>query len=257
MVMRYTEGIKLLVYKKLFKKIDSQLAKANSLRGALFRLQAVLNDRACAHIAYTFLLHRNSYIRGDEVSGTTMPDSVTKYYWKNGGTNTDPVVELIPKITEPVLMDLQEYFTNKDTIYYNNPYLGGIIENQWHEMMIYPVMPDDGTGGYCALTFLGVPEAQPYSEQFYLDLGHHFHSAIRKHGFLKQYFKITEKEKAVLEGMAVGKTTADIASELGLKQRAIELRLQNARKKLRARTTTEAVYKAAAYSIIFGGKNTD
>ncbi len=84
-----------------------------------------------------------------------------------------------------------------------------------------------------------------------MDIARQFHHGVKTEGLIAKYFNITDKEKFALEAMAVGKTTADIAVELGLKQRAIELRLQNARKKLRARTTTEAVYKASAYAIIF------
>lgn len=230
---------------------EKDIAKANSLRGALFRLQALLGEAATAHLAYTFLLHRNSHIRGDEISSTTMPDTVTRHYWGSGGTNTDPVVEVVPKILAPMAMDLVGVHSDKNLIYYNNPYLGAIIENGWENMMIYPIIPDDGTSGYSALTLLGAPDRPVYGDQFYLDLGRRFHHIIKKHGLLSTYFHITAKEREVLEYMATGKTTSDIANQLGLKQRAIELRLQNARKKLRARTTTEAVYKAAEYSIVF------
>ena len=238
-------------YAKLYDKIDSEIAKASSLRGALYRLQAVLGDEVCKHVAYTFLLHRNSYIRGDEVSGTTMPDSVTQYYWMNGGTNTDPVVETIPKLRAPMFMNLLDYYTNKNTIYYNNSYLASIHENGWEKMMICPVISGDSAAGFSAITLLGFPDSPYYDRAFYMEFPRRFHQAIKRNGLLKQYFKITDREILVLECMAVGKTTADIAAQVGLKQRAIELRLQNARKKLRARTTTEAVYKATAYSIIF------
>jgi len=240
-----------MTYFEVFKEIDVQVAKANSLRGALFRLQKVLGNKICAQIAYTFLLHRNSYIRGDEVSGTTMPESVTQYYWMNGGTNTDPVVETIPKLRMPMYMNLYDYYTNKSTIYYNNSYLLAIHDEGWESMMICPVISNDGAAGFSAITLLGVPSTPFYDREFYMNFPRRFHQALKSNGLLQQYFKITDREKLVLECMAVGKTTADIALEVGRKQRAIELRLQNARKKLRARTTTEAVYKAAAYSIIF------
>lgn len=47
-----------------------------------------------------------------------------------------------------------------------------------------------------------------------------------------------------------GKTAMDIADALTVTQRTVELRLQSLRKKLRARTTTEAVYKAICYGIL-------
>ncbi len=244
-------SMEMCVKNTLLKEIDQKLAEAHSIRGAIFKLQALLGAHGGAHLAYTFLLHRNSYIRGDEVSATTMPDEVTKHYWKNGGTNTDPVVEIVPKMREPQLMNLVEIMQDKQRIYHTNQYLAAIIEQGWQEMVVYPIFPEVGTSFYSAFTILGVPDKQKYTEQFYMQVGQVFHHSLKKYGLFRTYFKITDKEKIVLEGMAIGKTTADIASELGLKQRTIELRLQNARKKLRARTTTEAVYKATAYSIIF------
>ncbi len=237
--------------KALLKSIELKLAEARSIRGAIFRLQALLGAHGGAHLAYTFLLHRNSYIRGDEVSATTMPEEVTKHYWQNGGTNTDPVVEIVPKMHAPQMMDLVDIVEDKQRIYHNNQYLTAIIEQGWQKLMVYPIFPEVGASYYSAFTILGLPDEPKRTEQFYMEVGRLFHRSLKKYGLFRAYFKITSKEKKVLEYMAVGKTTLDIASELGLKQRSIELRLQNARKKLRARTTTEAVYKAAAYSIIF------
>lgn len=235
----------------LLESIEPALAEANSIRGAMFRLQALLGKHGGAHLAYTFLLHRNSYIRGDEVSATTMPHEVTKYYWQNGGTNTDPVVEIVPKMRAPQAMDLTDVVSNKNRIYHSNQYLNAIIKQGWQKMMVYPIFPNVGSVYYSAFTILGFPDAPKYNDQFYMEVARLFHQSLNKYNLFGKYFKITKKEKIVLEDMALGKSAADIAMALGLKQRAIELRLQNARKKLRARTTTEAVYKASVYSIIF------
>ena len=230
---------------------EYDLSGCSSIRGALFQLRDWLGAETSTHLAYTLLLHRNSHIRGDEVSAATLPGDITKHYWESGGTNTDPVVGLIPKISSPTLLDLGVVYENKNLIYHHNPYLGAIVDQGWQQLMIYPVIVNDGTSGFSALTLIGLPQSTLYDDDFYMDIARQFHHSVKTEGLIAKYFNITDKEKFALEAMAVGKTTADIAVELGLKQRAIELRLQNARKKLRARTTTEAVYKASAYAIIF------
>jgi DNA-binding NarL/FixJ family response regulator len=84
----------------------------------------------------------------------------------------------------------------------------------------------------------------------FIDIGRRLHRSFKNNGQLKDYFGIEEKEQLVLSRMADGKTAADIAQELDVTVRTIEMRLQNARKKLKARTTTEAVYKSVAYGIL-------
>ena len=166
--------------KTIFKKIDQELAEASSIRGAIFRLQALLGMHGGAHLAYTFLLHRNSYIRGDEVSATTMPHEVTKHYWQNGGTNTDPVVELVPRMSEPQLMDLVEITEDKQRIYHTNQYLAALIKQGWQMMMVYPIFPEVGASFFSAFTIIGFPDEQKYDAQFYMRVGHIFSPKPKK-----------------------------------------------------------------------------
>jgi DNA-binding CsgD family transcriptional regulator len=235
-------------------QLESGLNQARSVRGALFALQQALAPHGGTHIAFVFMLHRKSYIRGDHVAAGTMPAEVTATYWSSGGTQTDPIVELVPVLEGPVSVDLDQLIDTPNTKYFGHPYLTAVVAAGYPALTVYPITMGDGTPGYGALTILGSREqrSRQLEPEFYTRLGRVFQRGIKTHGQLRHYFSLSPKECEALERMACGRTTHEIGLELGLKQRTIEIRLQNARKKLRAHTTTEAVYKASAYSVIFG-----
>jgi DNA-binding NarL/FixJ family response regulator len=62
--------------------------------------------------------------------------------------------------------------------------------------------------------------------------------------------KLNDREIKVLDLVARGKTSAEIASKLCLSKRTVDFHIDNARNKLRAATRTEAVVKAAHAGLI-------
>jgi len=61
---------------------------------------------------------------------------------------------------------------------------------------------------------------------------------------------LTKREREVLNWVAAGRRQADIAATLGLSERTIENHLRRIRRKLRARTTAEAVQIAVRIGAI-------
>ena len=66
----------------------------------------------------------------------------------------------------------------------------------------------------------------------------------------ERYAQLSEREREVLNWVAAGRRQADIAATLGLSERTIENHLRRIRRKLRARTTAEAVQIAVRIGAI-------
>ncbi len=237
----------------LINRLEDDLQQARSVRGALFRLREILRPYGAEHLTYVFMLHPSSYKRGDQVASSTFPFDLWDYYWQSGATLTDALMEVAPYMAGPTSINLEMVVEQYRKGSASHKYFSAIVANGWPLVMGYPIIMNDGSHG---ISGLGVVCSRSslrklQDPEFYMELARCFQRGIKTHGQLSHYYALTAKEKLVLERMARGSTTQDVALELGLKQRTIEMRLQKARKKLRALTTTEAVYKATAYSIIF------
>ena len=75
-------------------------------------------------------------------------------------------------------------------------------------------------------------------------------AGVARTKFLPKFVMLKDREIEVLTWVARGKTSADIARQLGLSNRTIDFHLDNARIKLSAGTRTEAAIKAAASGLI-------
>jgi DNA-binding NarL/FixJ family response regulator len=75
-------------------------------------------------------------------------------------------------------------------------------------------------------------------------------AGVARTKLLPKLTKLKDREIEVLTWVARGKTSADIAHELGLSKRTVDFHLDNARIKLRAETRTEAAIKAVASGLI-------
>ena len=89
--------------------------------------------------------------------------------------------------------------------------------------------------------------------QLFVEVLRQLHVAVRRHGQIIRYLGLTPKECVTLTALAHGLSAADVAEEENVSLRAIEKRLQKSRSKLRARTTVEAVYKAALSGVLHKG----
>lgn len=229
----------------------SGVAKAKSIRDALFVLKTSAREFGGCDIAYEFVIRRASHVRGDLVSMTTLSRRYTDLYYPDGGPNSDPVLENIDNEYNPFIIDLKPLCLTKGSKYAANKFFNSLLQNGHRYLSAYPFESDARIGRIILTVFsnqkqfdLKIDPAQ------FIDIGRRLHRSFKNNGQLKDYFGIEEKEQLVLSRMADGKTAADIAQELDVTVRTIEMRLQNARKKLKARTTTEAVYKSVAYGIL-------
>ena len=241
--MRQVKNIRLL---------ENQLATTNSIRGALFVLKNFGKAFGNCHMAYEFMLQPKAFIRGDHINITTLPAAIYDTYLPSGGANSDPVIEKIATMNAPEYVDIEQVCKGSKLKFYQNPFFLKLLDIGCVSFAAYPILLDRADR-FGILTVFETAEQRKNAldADYYLDAALVFHRAISKFGQLGRYFGVNEKERFVLEKMALGKNALDVSDELEITQRTVENRLQSARLKLKARTTTEAVYKASAYQIIF------
>jgi DNA-binding CsgD family transcriptional regulator len=233
-------------------KLETALQQARSVRGALFRLREILQPFGAEHLTYVMMLHPTAYKRGDQVASSTFPMDMWQFYWQSGGMLTDALMEVAPFMAGPTSINLEMVTEQYRTGSAPHKYFTAIVKNGWPLVMGYPIFMNDGTLGISGLGVVCSAQSRLKlrEAEFYMQMGRVLQRCFRRYGYFRRYYDLTDKEVYVLEKMARGLTAAEIAEVLNLQTRTIEMRLQTARKKLRAMTTTEAVFKATAFSII-------
>ena len=230
--------------------IEQALGAANSLRGALFTLKNQVPEFMGYNIGYEYFVREHSYMRGDVIVQTTLPHSVTGQYGPSGSQNADPIIENISQLKDRYTVDLTNIITGKQSKY-KNKFFTALSNMGVKTMTAYAFLPPD-SHGFGALTILedAANASYAYPPERFAQIGFLFHTLMKRQGLLRQYLGINAKEQAVLDRMADGKTAQDAAQEFGVTPRTIEMRLQSARHKLKARSTTEAVFKSVCYGIL-------
>ena len=232
-------------------EIEKLIADSNSIRGALFAVKNSVSLFGNCNLAYELLVRQRGYIRGDLVNMTTLSHEVTSLYYPSGGTNTDPIIDKVGR-EEPFLeVDISGAIDDPESKYFGNPFFGALREGGCVSLAAYCVS-EPGTIGHAAFTVFEDASQQKrrHLTGEMLAFASAFHHALRCSGLIGRFFEINEREIVCLDQAAAGRSASDMANAVNVTGRTIELRLQSARKKLRARNTTEAVYKAVAYGML-------
>ncbi len=234
-------------------KVVEGVQESRSVRGALFRLLEILRPFGAEHLTYVLMLQPTAHKRGDLIASSTFPMALWQYYWQSGATLTDALIEVAPFMAGPTSINLEMVTEQYRKGSAPHKYFSALVGNGWPLVMGYPILMNDGTRGMSGLGVVCSRQSRKKLREadFYMEIGKVFQREMRQHGHFRRYHALTDKEIIVLEYMAKGRTAEEIALKLKLQKRTVEMRLQSARKKLRSLTTTEAVYKASAYSILF------
>jgi len=233
---------------KHYYDLSEKLSHCNSIRGALFYLKNHYTEFQDCDLGYEYFVRKNAYIRGDIIAETTLPRHITDLYAPSGGQNADPIVENIADMKETMSIDLAKLCSDHKSKYYRNAFFEGLQTYDCQTITAYAFLPP-GDFGFGALTLMQSKsyKATNLEPTHFADIGYALHTILKRQGHISRFIGITEKERFVIEKMADGKTAQDVAQYLNITPRTIEMRLQSARKKLKARTTTEAVYKSVCY----------
>jgi DNA-binding CsgD family transcriptional regulator len=228
-----------------------ELSLAENMPDGLQILKSNLKSQGVRDIVYTFMLYEKSYVRGDYMLHGTFPPEIRQLYEQSGGGAAFRFGEILAQISAPLFFDIKALLDIKSPMHSYNSCAPHIYERGYHTAWIIPFSKED-IGGYGFLMLFqdsrsGAPVMDIKQLAKYAPL---YHKSMKQHKQMAGYYGLTQKQCEALAGMAKGQTAGDIADHLGLTERSVELRLQEARKKLRARTTTEAAYKALAYGIL-------
>lgn len=232
--------------------INQIAARCQSVEDALHRLQQALQRDDLHSIYYAFALRRRERARNDVITAYTGPEDLFQAFLQVGGPATAVHAERLEQTGQAEQISTAALLnTLSDRQDPRTSFIASCVNAGARTMWLCP-FDGPATMGYGLLNLLFTTDgADPPVDPEDIDgFGAKVHLAIRDAGLLGQRFGLTGKETAVLDQLAQGYSAQDIAADQGITQRAIEKRVENARKKLNAANAVEAVYKATAYRIL-------
>lgn len=231
--------------------VDEAVAATRSMRGALFAVRNSFSQFTNSHLGFEILLGKKHYIRHDLINPTTFPPEVGAMYLKSGGPPFDPVVAMAAAGAETIWFDARKLIESEPQRYRHNGFLKALIDIGCPNLASY-CLPEFEQSSVVVLSAVYGEQSpfNPDATDDWVALARAILSSFRRHGRVSAYFGLNKKELDCLRSLSTGKSAVEMASEHALTTRAIELRLQKVRQKLRSRTSTEAVYKATAYGLI-------
>lgn len=232
--------------------IQDRLAQHDTLYDSLHELNAFLKPFGVGQLVYGFMLHRKSHLRqNDNILYATFERSIRDIGMKDGGALTYRFADVTPRADAPLFFDLEETLHGKGPLYSHNNSYRAIYNAGYRHAWVIPFSGVDENGFGLMIMFQNMsPNSQTINIdelKLYAPL---FHREMIGHKKLANHFKLSRKQIEALSWVSKGRTASYLAEKLGISERSIELRLQEARKKLCSLTTAEAVYKALAYGIL-------
>lgn len=231
------------------------VSECSTVREALEIAKSELLSDGVRDLVYGYMLGPHHFVRNDMVFASTLSDELMESYARYGGLNADPIAENASTLTQCMIINLEEIYNDKSGgKYYHHPFIGKLIY-QGYEYSLSFTLNNVEPVGFAAMTVY--PQSNCVPEDLNLDkfqnAANTLHKTLKDSGLMGRSFNLKNKEISCLKSMSAGKTAFDIATQNSVTVRTVELRLANARKKLNAKTTTEAVYKAVSYGIL--GRN--
>lgn len=229
--------------------LNDIIARSNSLRGALFALRTDYQPFRGTHLGFEHVVGGNRHVRGDLINPTTLPASFGALYAEGGGAAFDPVVQMATSGRDHTVIELMELLSTGPGQFRRHRFLNAMVEIGCVRLTSV-CLPRGEAVGRIVLTVMEGQGAAPRSAEDIRAVLRQMIACFRVHGHIARYFDLKPQELSTLQAVAFGQSAQDIATRDEVSVRTIEFRLQRARKKLRAMTTAEAVFKASAYGLI-------
>ena len=216
-------------------------------------LRTFCEGHGFAQFVYVFASYPEDIINDNAMIQITFPDEVLDLYADGGGVQNDPVAIRVNEIQRPEVMDNAIFA--RDERFAQHPLTDYFLGEGWTLGVTFPFK---SLGGIGALTTFadnssrkeqaGIVDRGLQSKM--LGIASLFHESLVSSGAAQQMLSITDKERDALAFVADGQTISSLADHLNISERAIEKRLARARRKLGARNTANAIYRAAVRGII-------
>ncbi len=202
---------------------------------------------------YVFASYPEDIINDSAMVQITFPDEVLELYADGGGVQNDPVAIRVNEIQRPEIMNNLAFAD--DERFSKHPLTDYFLGGGWNLGVTYPFK---SLGGIGALTTFADNSARKEQagivdrglQSQMVGVASLFHESLVGSGAAQQILSITDKERDALAFVAAGHTISTLADRLSISERAIEKRLSRARRKLGARNTANAVYRAAVRGVI-------
>jgi|GEM_PF-3052825 len=232
--------------------INDRLGQYDTVYESLHELNTYLKPFGVAHLTYGFMLHRKSHLRqNDNILYATFDKTIRDIGIKDGGALTYQFADVIPRSDKPLFFDLEKTLHGKGPLYSHNESYRAIYTAGYRQAWVVPFLGVDENGFGLMIMFQNMcPNARTIDIEEIESYAPLFHREMIRQKKLANHFKVTRKQIEALSWVSKGRTASYLAEKLGISERSIELRLQDARKKLCSLTTAEAVYKALAYGIL-------
>lgn len=231
--------------------IKREICGTETMLEGLHHLKALLKPYGVRDLIYVYMLHPKSYVRNDFLWKATFPDEIHNAFMESGGAAAQNIMAFLPLMTEPVYIDIRWTTERKSRFFSHSEAPKIAIKMGYKTAWMLPIQLEERYGyGGLGLYEDHRPGRPKMNHTKLLRVGKLYHETMRECQQMAAEFSLSLKERQTLASISRGNTAADIALETGLVERTIEQRLSQARKKLHARTTTEAVYKSLIYGII-------
>ncbi|WP_300039474.1 hypothetical protein [uncultured Roseobacter sp.] len=235
--------------------------RSKTLRDAMLRVASEFGEGRIELLFYGFFVHLHGRDRNDTLICHTAPDKqeIVDAFLAAGGANTDIVASKLEHIVEPYAIDIvAEADRMRETRDFRLAYIEKMLSYDVKTAWICAIN-DPWVGGYGVLNQFYVDRfAEPAIAVSQLRaFAHKFHEEARRNGLLSKEIGLRASQIELLANVAMGRSADDLADRYCITTRAIEKRLENIRRRLRARNTLEAIYKATIYGVLpsAGGKS--
>jgi DNA-binding CsgD family transcriptional regulator len=235
-----------------FQELDDGIAACQTLQDAVFLFHNLIESGRVTISFYGFFVHSRARAQNDYVHAHTAPQAVEDAFVAAGGVAMDNYAQRQEDWREafPInLVQLRDQFQAMQ-----NPrweFIQFIIDRGSKLVWFTPIRDPIVSGlGVTNQFYREEDEPSVIPPDELVPVANFFHQSVKRHKLVAKEFALTPKEVDVLEFLAEGRSALDIAAKENVSPRAIELRLQSVRKKLRASNSVEAVHKATAYAIL-------
>lgn len=223
-----------------------------SVAHALDRLVERLGPDRVDFLAYGYFVHLKDRSRNNAIIVHNGPENFLDLFQQVGGMATDIVASKIESLDAPFKIDLEmlvDQMTERrdPRVRFARLFLDAGCRSAWIARISDIDMDGYGLLNHFCRDNADIPPI-PIGELVPLAL--FFHQNAKKHGLLAKETKLTNVQTRTLHKLSQGKSALDIAHAEGVSTRAVEMRIDAARKKLRAHNSVEAVYKATAYGAL-------
>jgi len=243
---------------------NSQLFDLRDMLNSERNLQSinVVTDRFLNSHGYNSFTYGYACISSDATSNpsgiimeSTMDQGILDIYSAAGGIANDPIAERVFTLSQTEIFDNESIVTDTTSRFYRHPAMEAFVDLGYGRGALTPIKSNMGAGSFLAWPEKGLRHEQNNILAATMDdlmpkVAGLYHEALHRDKILADSFSLTVAELDALSYTAHGYSASDVSDKLKICERAVEKRLERARKKLGASNTSNAVFRSAIHNLI-------